>query len=156
MVRVVLFFLTYCNMVDRSFRFNLLTQNTRDYFYASIKYDRFHVIVQKLVSYHKHENYVVTTKSVLMRMIVMKIRLFSWTYWDLDRTNETSESVHFIWRYIHETSKALYYVFEFKCSKVLRIKKPGLGICLSYKILRIFLLRSWQWSHPVQGLCITP
>ena len=35
----------------------------------------------------------------------------------------------------------MYYVFEFKCSKVLRIKKSGLGPCLSYKILRIFLLK---------------
>ena len=72
--------------------------------------------------------------------------VFSWTYWDLDRTNETSESVHFIWWYIHKTSKVLYYVFEFKCFKVLRIKKPGLGPCLSYKTLRISMLRSWQQS----------
>ena len=54
--------------------------------------------------------------------------------------------IHLIWWYIHETSKALYYVFEFKCSKVLRSKKPGLGPCLSYKILRISMLRSWLWS----------
>ena len=67
--------------------------------------------------------------------------VFSWTYWDLVRTNKTPEFVHFIWRYIHETSKALYYVFEFKCSKVLRIMKSGLGPCLSYKILKIFLLK---------------
>ena len=67
--------------------------------------------------------------------------VFLWTYWDMARTNKTSESAHFIWRYIHETSKALYYVFEFKCSEVLRIKKPEIGPCLSYKILRIFLLK---------------
>ena len=80
--------------------------------------------------------------------------VFSWTYWDLARTNETSQSLHFICRYIHEASKALYYVFEFKCSKVIRIKKLVLGPCLSYKILRIAMLRSWQWFSPVQGLCM--
>ena len=40
------------------------------------RHDHFHVNVQKSVSYHVHENYVVTTKSVLMRMIVMKIWYF--------------------------------------------------------------------------------
>ena len=52
--------------------------------------------------------------------------VFSWTYWDLARTNKTLESVHFIWRYIHETSKALYYVFEFKCSKVLKNQETSI------------------------------
>ena len=32
--------------------------------------------VQNPVSYHKHKNYVVAMKSVLMRMIVMKIQYF--------------------------------------------------------------------------------
>ena len=68
--------------------------------------------------------------------------VFSWTYWDSARTNKTPESVHFIWRYINETSKALYYVFEFKCSKVMRIKKLVFGHCLLYNILRIFLLKT--------------
>ena len=31
-----------------------------------------------------------------------------------------------------------YYVFEFKCSKVFRIKKPGLRPCLSYKHIENF------------------
>ena len=39
-------------------------------------YDWFHLNVQNLVSYLKHENYIVSTKSVLTRMIVMKIRYF--------------------------------------------------------------------------------
>ena len=43
--------------------------------------------------------------------------------------------------YFHETIKALNYVFEFKCSKVIKNQKPGLGPCLSYKILRILLLK---------------
>ena len=41
-----------------------------------VAYVCIHVNVQKLVSYHKHKNYVVSTKSVLMRMIVMKIWYF--------------------------------------------------------------------------------
>ena len=72
--------------------------------------------------------------------------VFLWTYCDLDRTNETAESVHFIWWYFHKTIKALYYVFEFKCSKVIRIKKPGLGPCLSYKILRILQLQQQNYA----------
>ena len=39
-------------------------------------YNRFHLNVQNPISYRKHENYVVSTKSVLTRMIVIKIRYF--------------------------------------------------------------------------------
>ena len=91
--------------------------------------------------------------------------LFSWTYLDLARTNETLESVHFIWWYFHETIKALCYVFEFKCSKVIRNQKPGLEPCLSYKILRTSLLRQQYHSLDLtsgpkvaifQGRCTSP
>ena len=72
-----------------------------------------------------------------MRMIVMKIQYFHGHtgIWP----EPESESFHM--RYIHETSKAFYYVFEYKYSRVIRIKKLVLGPCLSYKILRIFLLK---------------
>ena len=61
--------------------------------------------------------------------------------------------------------KALYHVFEYKCSKVIRNQKPGLGLCLSYKILRNLLLR--QQYHALdltsgpkvvifQGRCTSP
>ena len=41
-----------------------------------LKYDRFHVNVQKSISHHKHESYVAVTETGLTRMIVMKIRYF--------------------------------------------------------------------------------
>ena len=96
--------------------------------------------MQKSVSYHKQKlhsfNEVCFDENDCNENSV-----FPWTYWDLAGTNETPESVHFIWRYIHEISKALYYAFEFKCSKVLRMRKLVFGPCPSCKILRIFLLK---------------
>ena len=106
-------------------------------------YDCLHVNVQKSVSYHKHKNYVVTTKSVLMRMIVMKIRYFhGHTRILIERMRHQNLYILYGDTFMKQ-AKLLYYVFEFKCSKVLRIKKPALGPCLSYKILRISMLRSW-------------
>ena len=85
------------------------------------------------------ENYIVTTKFVLMRMIVMKIRYFH------GHTGILTEPMRQQNLYISYgdtfMKQALYYVFEFKCSKVIRIKKPGLRPCLPYKILRILLLK---------------
>ena len=46
-------------------------------------------------------------------------------------------------------------MYEFKCSKDIRHQKPGLGPCLSYKIMRISMLRYWLWWYPAKGyLCI--
>ena len=74
--------------------------------------------------------------------------VFSWTYRDPARTNDTLESVHFLWWYSNETIKTLYYVSEFKSSKDIRHQKPVLGLCLLYQILAISMLRYWLMVLP--------
>ena len=102
------------------------------------------------------------TKTVLMRMIVIKIQYF---HGHTGILTEPMRHQNLYISYFHETIKALYYVFEFKCSKVIRNQKPGLGPCLSYKILRILLLRQQYCTLDLtsgpkvaifQGRCTSP
>ena len=43
---------------------------------SSYIYDHIQVNVQKLISHHKHENYIAAMKTVLMGIIAMKIQYF--------------------------------------------------------------------------------
>ena len=52
--------------------------------------------------------------------------------------HNTLKSVYLLWSQPNDRIKSWSYVLEFKCSKDISHQKPGLGPCLSYKILRDF------------------
>ena len=84
-------------------------------------------------------------KSVLMRMIVMKIRYFH-GYAGTWPEPLRHQNLYISYGDTFMKPAKLCTMSEFKRSKVLRIKKPGFGPCLSYKILRIFLLKQQYYA----------